>query len=118
MSVDYQKVADVLETVAAYVDGIEHQKIADEQSKRTQRVKKLATSYEASTGESLPSDMEEKLAKLDQETLDHLLKVANNTGDSPDSLGHPANMTDHTAPKTTKEAAVRAEERFLDWIVS
>jgi hypothetical protein len=117
-NVSYEKVADILESVATYVDGIEHTKSAAEKSARDTRISKFATQYTSSTGESLPPSLRDKLANLDQESLDQLLKVANNTGDSPESLGGPAEISDNHPPRTVKEAAVKADEQFLSWIIN
>lgn len=116
--VNYAKVAEVLDTVAEYIDGIEHTKTAKEQSARDERVEKFATQYSASTGESLPDNLRNKMAGLDQEALDHILKVANNTGDSPESMGGPAETQDSPNPRTVKEAAAVADDKFLDWIIN
>jgi hypothetical protein len=116
--VSYEKVADILDSVAEYVDGIEHEKLAVEKSARDARISTFASRYEVSTGENLPDSLRNKLANLDQESLDHLLKVANNTGDSPESLGGPAEISDNPIPRTVKEAAARAEDKFLDWIIN
>jgi hypothetical protein len=117
-NVSYEKVADILESVATYVDGIEHTKSAAEKSARDTRITTFASRYETSTGESLPSSLRDKLANLDQESLDQLLKVANNTGDSPESLGGPAETSDNPPPRTVKEAAAQADNKFLDWIIN
>jgi hemerythrin-like domain-containing protein len=117
-AINYEKVAELVDSVAEYVDEIEHSKLAAERSARTERVGKLAAQYETSTGESLPEELHDKLANLDQQTLDHLLKVANNSEDSPESLGGPAEINDRREPQTTKEAAAQAEEQFVDWIIN
>ena len=117
-NISYVKVADILDSVAQYVDDIEHTKSAAEKSARDERITTFASHYETSTGEHLPDSLRDKLANLDQEALDHLLKVANNTGDSPESLGGPAEISDHTSPRTVKEAADNADEQFLNWIIN
>ena len=114
---DYKDIADVLDSVASYVDDLEHEKEAAEKEARDSRVGKIAARYEASTGEDVPASIKEKLAGLDQETLDHLLKVANNNNEDVTSLGGPGSMNDHRTSMTVKEAAVQADDRFLDWIM-
>jgi len=112
-------VADVLDAVAGYIDNIEFQKHATETAAREERIHKLASKYQTSTGESIPSNMKDKLAGLDIDTLDHLLKVANNnTSDSPTTLGGPSEISDSPGPRTVKEAASHADDRFLSWIVN
>jgi len=117
-NVNYEKVADILDSVAQYIDDIEYTKSAQETSARNERISKFASRYETSTGESLPNNLRDKLANLDQEALDQLLKVANNTGDSPESLGGPAEISDNPNPRTVKEAAAHAEDKFLSWIIN
>ena len=118
MTVSYSDVANVLDAVADYVDGIEFAKVAVKHAATTERIQKFAEKYEVSTGEQLPSSLRDKLAGLDPDTLDHLLKVSNNTEGSPDSLGSPSELLDRRQPSTVKEAAVQAEESFLNWIVN
>lgn len=114
----YTEIADVLESVARYIDDVESQKTAALTEAKTQRINKLATSYEAATGEKFEPSLQNKLASLDPEVLDHLLKVAhNNRNGNPESLGGPADATDTPVPSTVKEAAVHAEDRFLSWIL-
>lgn len=115
----YEKVATVLEKLAAYVDTIEYDKQQKVATALNERISKIAESYENRTGEEFPETLHNKLANLDQETLDHLLKVANNNSDSPESLGNPSDgLNDYREPHTTKEAAAQAEDKFLDWIIS
>ena len=115
---DNEKVAALLDLVAVYVDENEYQKEAAEKSARESRITRLAESYEATTGESIPSELTDKLANLDQDALDHLLKIANNKSESPTSLGGPAQINDHPVPRSVKEAAARAEDNFLNWIIN
>jgi len=117
-NVSYEKIADILDSVAVYVDDIEHTKTSAEKTARDTRITTFASRYEASTGENLPDSLRNKLAGLDQEALDQLLKVANNTGDSPESLGGPAETSDNPPPRTVKEAAAQADNKFLDWIIN
>ena len=116
MSLTYKKVAKVLEAVADYVDDIEATKQAEETAAKTKVVDKLAERYEVSTGESLSTSLRNKLANLDQDVLDHLIKVAHNNSGVPESLGQPTETTD-SQPQTIKEAAVKAEDEFVNWIL-
>ena len=117
-NVSYEKVADILDSVATYVDDIENAKTAADKQAKDERITTMSTRYTASTGENMPDSLRDKLANLDQEALDQLLKVANNTGDSPESLGGPAEISDNTIPRTVKEAAAHADDKFLDWIIN
>lgn len=118
MSLDTNKLAELLEGVATYVDAIESERTAKTASERTARIEKLATGYETATGESLPETVREKLATVDVDALEHLLKIANNSDDSPYSLGGSADRNDNPPPRTVKEAAEQAEDRFMNWILS
>jgi len=111
-------IANLLEATADYVDGIESTKFAADKTAREARIGTLAGRYESSTGESIPANMKEKLATLDVDTLDQLLKVAHNSSDSPASLGEPADQDDVVVPRTIKEAAVQADDHFLSWIIN
>lgn len=115
---DYKQVADVLDSVAEYIDQLEYQKTAAENVARDERIAKLAAQYELATGESVPASVKEKLASLDHATLDHLLKVAKNNSDSPESLGGPAATEDAAPVRSVKEAAAVAEDRFLSWLTT
>lgn len=115
---DNEKIAELLDLVAVYVDENEHQKEAAEKSARESRINRLAESYEATTGETIPQELTNKLANLDQDALDHLLKIANNKSESPTSLGGPSQNDDNPMPRTVKEAAARAEDSFLNWIIN
>ena len=115
---NYTEVANVLESVALYVDDIEYDKQASVNAARTERINKLAERYEASTGESVPEQLSKKLANLDPDMLDHLLKVAHNNVDGDtEALGGPAENSDDRVAVTVKEAAHHAEDRFLNWII-
>jgi hypothetical protein len=117
--ISYNEIADVLESVARYIDDVESQKTASLNEAKAVRVNKLAESYEAATGEKFDTDLQNKLASLDPEVLDHLLKVAhNNRNGNPESLGGPADVPDAPVPQTIKEAAVQAEDKFLTWILA
>lgn len=116
--VSQAQIADLLDAVADYVDDIEREKTAADTSAKNQRIDTLAERYNVSTGESLSDDLKAKLASLDTTTLDHLLKVAKNSNESPEALGKPADINDNPAPRTVKEAAAQADTRFLDWLVN
>ncbi len=116
---NYKDVADALDAAADYIDSVEHTKQAADTAARSARIDKIASRYEASTGESVPSNLKEKLATLDVDTLDQMLKVAHNSSDSPASLGGPAdNLDDAPAPKTIKEASAQADDRLLNWVIN
>lgn len=119
--IDFTKLAVLLDAVAGYVDNIEHQKTAEKREIHDNKIEQIVTHYANKTGESFSDTSKEKLSALDTDVLDEILKVANVTqeNDSLDSLGGPANDVDTSLqPTTVKEAAIQAEEHFLNWIVS
>jgi hypothetical protein len=101
------------------VDDIEYQKQAAVAEAKNARIAKLASKYEASTGQPIEDKVKAKLASLDQETLDQLLKVANNNSNGHlESLGGPGDIADDSEPLTKKEAATKADDSFLNWVLS
>lgn len=118
MSLDTEKLAELLTGLAEYVDAVEHERTSKTAAERDTRIEKLAECYEGSTGEALPENVREKLASVEVEALEHLLKIANNNGGSPESLGASADLNNNPPPRTIKEAATQAEDRFIDWIIS
>jgi len=113
-----EKLSSLLSTVADYVDQVEHDKMSAEKIARDQRITRLSDTYERATGEALPSTMSAKLASMDIDALDYILKVARtNADEAPASLGGPVDLGPRT-PTTTKEAASYAEDNFLSWIIS
>lgn len=117
-SVDLNKVAAVLDGLADYVDAIEGDRLSKTASERNEKLDKLAESYAEATGAALPTEIREKLANVEVGALEHLLKIANNNDGQPDSLGNPADINDTKIPQTVKEAAVKAEDDFLTWVLS
>lgn len=118
MSIPRQKLAEVIDALADYIEDIELKKFAAEKSERTVRVDKIAQRYEQTTGESLPEALRTKLSQVDPEVLDHWVRTAQHAGEEPDSLGQPGEAHDSAPPRTVKEAASQAEDSFLSWIVS
>ncbi len=119
MSLTRHKIAEVFDAVAAYIEGIEATKIAEERSIKRAHIDKLAESYEMSTGQVMPEPLREKLAaSLDHEVLEHLTKAAKHSGESPESLGAPSTYGQTPVPTTVKEAAAFAEDQFVNWILS
>ncbi len=118
MSLTRKKLAEVFDALADYVEEIELQKHAAVQSERNSRIDKIAASYEHSTGEAFPETMRKKLAALDADALDHLMRTSKHADESPESMGGPAEISAGSQPTTVKEAAAQAEDQFLAWIVS
>jgi hypothetical protein len=115
----YIDIANILDSVATYIDEIESEKTASLKEAKDTRVNKFADKYAAATGEEFTLDLRNKLAQLDPIVLDHLLKVAkNNSNENPESLGGPADIPDRLEPATVKEAAAQAGDRLLNWILT
>jgi hypothetical protein len=113
MTIDYQKLATALETVADYVDATEGRRLRDKHAALQTRIASFAERYEESTGEAMPASLHNKLASLDEDALEHVLRISKTAGGSPESLGD---------PDTTETKTAGAEEdhvdRFTRWILS
>jgi ATPase subunit of ABC transporter with duplicated ATPase domains len=106
--------ANVLDTLADYVDATEGARFREKQAALDARVTDFAARYQETTGEDLPASARSKLASLDLEALEHVLKIANVSGGSPESLGTPDQAD---AMKTASETG-SASDRFTSWIMS
>ena len=113
MSTDLNKVADVLEKTAAYIEAVESNKLAQEVAKRTKAASALADQLTDVTGEHFDQDMVNKLAGLEPEVADVLSKLAG-TG-AVDSLGGPK---EDPRIKTASDGVSTAEQRFMDFLTS
>lgn len=114
---DLEKVAVVLDLAAEYVEHIEREKQANITAERDARLDKIAAAHLAAHGEEMPESARQKLAKTDVGTLDLVEDLLKKQGGVVEALGGPAH--DETpVPKTTKEAADAADQRFLSWITS
>ena len=115
-----EKVANVLELMAEYVERNEREKEAAATSARTARIDKIAAAHLQAHGEELPSVARDKLARTDTATLDvveELLAKQASASGAPEALGGPAG-SDNPTPSSVKEAADAAGERFVSWCVS
>lgn len=105
-------VADLLDCFADYVEVREGDYIRRKEAEVSEKIGKIAASYEESTGEAMPDEIRQKLAAADDVLLDLMVKKANTAGGSPDSLGGPAEMD------TQKVASEDPDEKFAAWIMS
>ena len=103
--------------MAEYLDEVEATKQAAETAEKSLRLDKLAAKFETATGEALAPSLRNKLANLDPEALDTLIKVSQNNNSAPEALGTSADIADKDVPGNIKEAAVRADENFLNWVL-
>lgn len=113
------KTAAVIEELAARIDSEETAKTASVREARTAELKQLAEQYNAATGEELEVD---KLASLDETALSTIKRVVEKTAgvSSVSSMGGPSDRHDGTPrqPRTKKEAAAAADDRFTNWILN
>ena len=117
--IDLTKVATVLEAAASLISATETEKRAEQNAQRTAEVTKLAAQYKEATGEDLPESMRQKLASSDKDVVGLIRGLAEKQAGTVESMGGPSAQRDtNSQPTTVKEAAVKAEERFLDWLTS
>jgi hypothetical protein len=105
--------AEVLEKTAAFIDGIESERIATVQADREKVARSLAQKISAATGEDIAPELTEKLASMGPEIQDILGRLTD--GGTVDSLGD--------AEDNVKLAGVAgelspADARFLAWVQS
>lgn len=118
MNVDLEKVANVLDALANYIDGIEREKQAGVTAEREQLIAAIGEKYAAATGEDISDDVLRKLASSDVALLHTLDKIAE-TRREDISLGSPSDQRDqNSAPESKKEAAEAADDQFVNWILS
>lgn len=108
--------AEVVEKVAAYVDAIESDKKAAVTAERAKIAEQLKNKFNEATGESLSDDLVEKLASADGDIVALVEKLAGSS-QPPVPMGGPGEVRDDSAaPRTTKEAAYAADDRFVAWL--
>jgi DNA polymerase/3'-5' exonuclease PolX len=112
MSVDLNRVADVLEKTADYIEAVEAQKVAAETEKRAKAASQLADKLTDVTGEHFDETMVNKLAGLEPEVAEVLAKLAG-TGNV-DPMGGPK----EDAVKTASGVVSAADSRFAEWLTS
>lgn len=115
--VDHTKLAAVFDAMADYVDQIEGEKTSSVQAARQARIDKIASVHIATHGEELPDVARQKLAKTDDAALDIIEDLLSKQAGNVTPLGAGASSDDEQ-PKTIKQAADAADERFVSWIVS
>lgn len=115
---DLNKLAAVLEAAADYVDENESKKTAAVETARKARLDKIASAHLAANGEELSDIDRQKLAKTDDAALDYIESQLIKQAGTLDSLGTGVSPDAEAHPKTVKEAADAADDRFLSWITS
>jgi hypothetical protein len=112
------KLANVIDAFADYVDENETKKLAAVEGARKARLDKIASAHLAANGEELSDVDRQKLAKADDSALDYIETQLVKQAGTVDSLGAGATPDNDMQPKTVKEAADAADDRFLTWITS
>jgi hypothetical protein len=112
------KVAEVLEQVAAQIDSVETEKTASALNARKTVVSDLSKKYAEATGDELSKEVQEKLANVDGDIVSFVNKLIEKQAAPVDSLGNPSTQTDNVIPTNSKEAAAKAEDDFMSWILS
>jgi len=111
-----EKVANVLDKVADYIDSIEATRVQEIQEHRQKLASILRERFQNLTGDHINDDVLDKIAKSDIDILATFQKLVDTEKIASD-LGSPADALDATGPMTTKEAAAVAEDRFTQWIL-
>jgi hypothetical protein len=114
---DLNKVAAVLEAAADYYEQNEREKTSATEAVRTSRLDKIATMHVATHGEELPDLVRQKLAKTDDAALDIVEELLAKQAGTVTPLGAGATPDTDNQPKSVKEAADQADQRFVDWIL-
>lgn len=118
MNVDLEKVANVLDALANYIDSIEREKLAGVTAEREKLITTIGEKYAAITGEDISDDMLQKLASSDVTLLQMLEKISE-TKKEDISLGSPSDQHDRNSiSETKKEAVEAADDQFMNWILS
>lgn len=121
-----RQVATVLEKVAEHLDQDEYRQQETVQTQRRQMAQTLNEKYAAVTGEELPSDVLDRIASSDAniirafERLTEKTAAATVSDEEPETMGESANIDNRTAlpaSERTKQAAVEADDRFLNWVM-
>lgn len=114
---DLNKIANVLEAAAEYIEEREREKTSAITSARAARLDKIAAAHLATHGEEMPVAARQKLATTDDATLDVIEDLLAKQAGVVAPLGGGVDA-DNESPRTVKEAADAADERFKNWIVS
>ena len=105
--------ADVLEKTAAFIEGIESERIADETAIREKAAQALVDKIASATGEHIEPELADKLASMGPEVQDILVRLTD--GGLVDSMGD----AEDTTKLASVEGGLSAEDaRFLAWVQS
>jgi len=115
--VDHAKLAAVFDAMADYVDQVETEKTSSIETARQSRIDKIAAAHAAAHGEELSETTRKKLASSDA-ALDYVEDLLTKQAGNVTPLGASASLDTDNPPKTIKEAADAADDRFVSWITS
>jgi hypothetical protein len=118
MPVSLVKVAAVLEAAADHLDALEEERASAGRAERQGRIDALADKYAEATGEEMPAPLRAKLAESDKDVVELITSMATKQASAIEALGAPSTRSADGAPKTVKEAADQAGDRFLNWLMS
>lgn len=110
-----EKIANVLELTAEYVEQVEREKQAAADGARKARLDKIAAAHLAAHGEEMAETARQKLAKTDAATLDVVEELLQKQAGAVESMGGPARDEDLNTKQASKPDA---DQAFLNWIVS
>jgi hypothetical protein len=111
------KVAAVLEAFADYYEQNEREKTSATEATRAARIQKIAAAHLAAHGEEMTDVARQKLAHTDDASLDVVEELLGKQAGVVAPLGAGADPDPDTQPRTVKEAADAADERFKAWIL-
>jgi len=115
-----EKIADVLDALAGYVDATDAEKTAEARVEKEALIASIGEKHAAATGEDISDEMLLHLSRVDTALLQTMDKVAGTRKEASDetTLGGPSDRGDLSVePTNKKEAAERADDQFLNWIV-
>lgn len=118
MSLDLVKVANVLDAAADHFDAIEAEKLSSVNATRKAHIDALAAKYATATGEEMPDTVRQKLSTSDQDIITLVHSMVEKQAGALESLGASSSRDDGTVPRTVKEAADDADDKFLSWVLT
>lgn len=116
METQLEKLADVLEKTAVYLDAMEHERAEEIRNNREKLAEILKDKYEDITGDTISDDILAKIAGSDVDVLAAFERLTTKTAADED-MGSPAERDDFSSPSTTKEASAAADDRFENWVM-
>lgn len=110
------KVADVLNCLADYVDSVEQEKAEKQLEKKAEHIEKIAKKYQSVAGQEPSDNLLKLLLNTNTSELEKMAMLVDQKENY--ELGKPSTFADFSAAGNSKEAAAIADQQFLEWIVS